>query len=165
MPSAWLLLVAVSNAVCREQPLQICALLSHTLISSMILSLVVPREQSFEFWMFNRRGVLACLFSYVSSWLQFDGIKPSCRLASQLVCSLFQHTAPCSLPASLGSTRVGKKGKVKKIPGIFIFKKLSPLQLPAFPIIKSPCLFATQCRQKPGITEDCAITTQSEIWK
>lgn len=70
--------------------------------------------------------------------------------------------ASCSLPASLGSTRVEKKTKWKKNPGIFLLKKFSPLQgvLPAFPIIKSSYLFVIPCRQKPGITEGHAVTTR-----
>lgn len=155
MPSACLfsLLVAVSNAVCREHSLQICGLLLHTLSSSMILSLVLPREQSSEFGMFNRREVLACLFSYVSSWLQFDRIKPNCILASQLVYSLFQHTCSLFSPSFSWQYKSWEKRKSEKNPGILLLKKFNPLQLSAFPIIKSSCCFAIPCRQKPGVMQ------------
>lgn len=91
--------------------------------------------------MFNMREVLACLFSYVSSWLQFDRIKPNCRLASWLdiqttPCS--DIPAPCFLPVSVVSTEHDKKnGEKKKSRGISPKKA----QFLAFPIIKSSCFF------------------------
>lgn len=132
VPSAWLfsVLVAVSNAVCREHSLQICGLLLHTLSSLTTLSLVVPGEQSFGFWMFNRREVLACLFSYVSSWLQFDRIKPNCRLASQLVYSLFQHSCSLFSPSFCWQYESWKKQeKWKKIQEYFFFKSSVPCRV------------------------------------
>lgn len=64
--------------------------------------------------MSNRREVLACLFSCVSSWLQFDRIKPNCRWASQLVCSLFQHSCSLFSPSFCWQYKSWKKEKRKR---------------------------------------------------
>lgn len=171
MPSAWLfsVLVAVRNTVFREWPLEICELLLHTLSPFVISSLVVPREQSFDFWMFNMmRFWPVCLAVYILD-CSLTGLSPTadwhhCLTVWHIDCSLFWYTWSLFSHSFCCQYRTGKK---KNQPTYISPQKFSPLWdlVPAFPIVKSAHLPAMPCRQNPMVTVDHGRTTRSDIWK
>lgn len=85
--------------------------------------------------MFNVREVLTSLFSYISSWLQFDKIKYDYRLTSQLdvqtsLCS--DLLAPCVLTLFVVNKEHDRKGN--KCRDISPLKARSPAEsAPCFP--------------------------------
>lgn len=118
--------------------------------------------------MFNVREVLTSLFSYISSWLQFDKIKYDYRSTSQLnvqtsLCS--DLLAPCVLTLFVVHKEHDRKGN--KCRDISPLKARSPAEsapcLPCNQIFL--CFFDFPFKQDLVIMVGYARTKQTDIWK